>query len=77
MDSRSVGITPTYVGKSRNLKIKAGDSLDHPHVCGEKLEGEKFWKMAIGSPPRMWGKEALPLILRIKIRITPTYVGKS
>ena len=47
-------------------------------MCGEKASGLLANGKAIGSPPRVWGKEILVLQVRKKKNgITPTCVGKS
>ena len=74
---RAQRITPAYAGKRAKA---AGNKLvneDHPRVCGEKLQIAVVVLTAIGSPPRMRGKEARHKLPNKLPRITPAYAGKS
>ena len=50
-------ITPAYAGKSGIASHQAGYAMDHPRVCGEKLNVNCFCFLQVGSPPRMRGKD--------------------
>ena len=52
-----LGITPAYAGKSRKGEPKWHTVLDHPRVCGEKSCQTGELSSALGSPPRMRGKD--------------------
>ena len=71
------GITPAYAGKRRCIIRRLLVHWDHPCVCGEKVEEHDAAFLARGSPPRMRGKDALPLHGVTHLRITPAYAGKS
>ena len=49
-------ITPAYAGKSRLPLKQGGSTLDHPRLCGEKLNSGSKCKFQLGSPPPMRGK---------------------
>ena len=66
---RALGITPAHAGK-RWTRRKAGKSLrDHPRACGEKSAVVYAVPRALGSPPRMRGKDkkdpVAPCLLRL------------
>ncbi len=71
------GDTPTCVGKRKIFKKVLANVGGHPHVCGEETTGSILAKVIEGTPPRVWGREYGVLMTRIKIRDTPTCVGKS
>ena len=50
-------ITPAYAGKSFMLTVFGALKGDHPRVCGEKDNGRVLGADALGSPPRMRGKD--------------------
>ena len=72
-----VGITPAYAGKSCSSWLRCSRCGDHPRVCGEKSAGQAWVHPARGSPPRMRGKDTLPLDGGAGLGITPAYAGKS
>ena len=49
---------------------------DHPRVCGEKRAAHSTLSAALGSPPRMRGKEGGADPGRTEPGITPAYAGK-
>ena len=51
------GITPAYAGKREEYLVQVTGSEDHPRVCGEKINNLAHFKQALGSPPRMRGKD--------------------
>ena len=53
----SEGITPAYAGKRAPFQKKSTPGRDHPRVCGEKSANAKLERHAVGSPPRMRGKD--------------------
>ena len=69
-------ITPAYAGKSCSPYLWQTGRRDHPRVCGEKCTAGRHVFHDLGSPPRMRGKVIHPLILNVKIGITPAYAGK-
>ena len=70
-------ITPAYAGKSVAKKSFWQCQRDHPRVCGEKILFFFWFFSALGSPPRMRGKDLLWLLKLSIFRITPAYAGKS
>ena len=76
LQSLSMRITPTHVGKSRRWRGKQDGGWDHPHPCGEKLDRHQSKRGLLGSPPPMWGKDQSNVWLSFEQRITPTHVGK-
>ena len=72
-----VGITPAYAGKRIAELQTPAVSWDHPRVCGEKVPITCVPKYALGSPPRMRGKEKYSATKKHGPRITPAYAGKS
>ena len=51
------GITPAHAGKSIYHFQVVVNLQDHPRACGEKGELESADELAMGSPPRMRGKD--------------------
>ena len=56
------------------MKVIEGD---HPRVCGEKILFFFWFFSALGSPPRMRGKDYIFDKTAEGRRITPAYAGKS
>ena len=52
-----IGITPAYAGKSICGMPNRNGGRDHPRVCGEKWTSLQYRVQAVGSPPRMRGKD--------------------
>ena len=73
----AISITPTCVGKRLYLRRCDKGTKDHPHVCGEKFTLASSTFGAIGSPPRVWGKDIKRNLGNKFDGITPTCVGKS
>ena len=76
VSSSTVGITPAYAGKSVCNIPCANWQGDHPRVCGEKLILIFFVFFAVGSPPRVRGKEEGHPRSQGSQGITPAYAGK-
>ena len=74
---RHVGITPAYAGKSWLFRWCFRCLWNHPRVCGEKLLQRALKSTALGSPPRMRGKEVCDKLRLVYLGITPAYAGKS
>ena len=70
-------ITPTCVGNTPPPPRRQYSIRDHPHVCGEYRQRGDFIDPASGSPPRVWGIQALLVANMGIIRITPTCVGNT
>ena len=49
----------------------------HPHGCGEDIDPAAFSQQPGGSPPRVWGRRAIPNHLIHRRWFTPTGVGKT
>ena len=70
-------ITPAYAGKSLFPPFLRRCPEDHPRLCGEKAHHNHGTDFALGSPPPMRGKAALPAVPLLRSGITPAYAGKS
>ena len=70
------GITPAYAGKSLRERNTFVQPQDHPRLCGEKIMPMQIFRMDIGSPPPMRGKDAGFSFFVDTVRITPAYAGK-
>ena len=71
------GITPACAGKRRKSQPRTLPGWDHPRMCGEKKLRSVSTISAIGSPPRMRGKDAANSFRTQFYGITPAYAGKS
>ena len=71
------GITPACAGKRCHDEKFSCIIQDHPRVCGEKFWALVRAVMALGSPPRMRGKERCGSGYRAPAGITPACAGKS
>ena len=63
------------MGTSRVNNGISCNTWDHPHACGDKLEGCCYDTSCVGSSPRVWGQVPLLLSLCSTSRIIPTRVG--
>ena len=73
----AAGITPARAGKSLPCTGSSVLGRDHPRACGEKFWALVRAVMALGSPPRMRGKERCGSGYRAPAGITPACAGKS
>ena len=69
--------TPTCVGKTAQGSRGRMPYSVHPHVCGENMHRVNAEDIGEGSPPRVWGKQAIWLRVGKRVRFTPTCVGKT
>ena len=76
-DTRRIGITPAYAGKSSRPCRRKSKTRDHPRVCGEKEQRWDARQPERGSPPRMRGKARGYTLPASTLGITPAYAGKS
>ena len=76
LQSLSMRITPTHVGKRQSQLQGDIAGKDHPHPCGEKFLHFISHIPLLGSPPPMWGKAITANRTLSLLRITPTHVGK-
>ena len=72
----SARITPAYAGKRKSCAAQKTSAWDHPRMCGEKFPAVPVRLPALGSPPRMRGKESIAVGIGDGIGITPAYAGK-
>ena len=70
------GITPACAGKSSLRWAAIQTHGDHPRVCGEKLEHCGLYRSALGSPPRVRGKDHRKPERNQRPGITPACAGK-
>ena len=71
------GITPACAGKTFTIHSLQYSHQDHPRVCGENVN---FWSLhclALGSPPRVRGKQMRENKDGWHVRITPACAGKT
>ena len=73
----AIGITPACAGKSFCWSLSRALKRDHPRVCGEKFCCSPAKAVAVGSPPRVRGKETAKVGTPVVRRITPACAGKS
>ena len=69
--------TPTCVGTAQTCMYISGFSSVHPHVRGDGQYSLRMRSIAIGSPPRAWGRRVGVLELFAAVRFTPTCVGTA
>ena len=69
-------ITPACAGKRPCAPSWCLTVWDHPRVCGEKRPPTIWTRPAGGSPPRVRGKDPLPVRHRLQPGITPACAGK-
>ena len=55
--TKTAGITPACAGKRVDINTNDGVLEDHPRVCGEKFFPNRKQRKAMGSPPRVRGKD--------------------
>ncbi len=70
-------ITPACAGKTERYTLDDGLLADHPRVCGENRSVKRFFIVNSGSPPRVRGKLAAGVCVRVELRITPACAGKT
>ena len=70
------GITPACAGKRVWHSSFSPSWWDHPRVCGEKCPIAYVYGDAVGSPPRVRGKEARQTGDVLSPGITPACAGK-
>ena len=74
---KSKRITPACAGKTYTTTYDSYYHRDHPRVCGENVN---FWSLhclALGSPPRVRGKQMREDKYGWHVRITPACAGKT
>ena len=52
-----IRIIPTRVGTSDCPHFREFVIKDHPHACGDKMNGAENKNEVEGSSPRVWGQE--------------------
>ena len=73
----SIGLIPTYAGKTDNCLCPRPACRAHPHVCGENVNTYIPRVQFAGSSPRMRGKQrGIPGGLDV-CGLIPTYAGKT
>ena len=71
-----IGITPACAGKRGHRHRVAVADGDHPRVCGEKICEGLGCRGALGSPPRVRGKDTGAFLPSAWRGITPACAGK-
>ena len=74
---RSVRITPADAGKTHRPSNSSPHTGDHPRGCGENRNNRMHMGRAVGSPPRMRGKQSANPMNKTLHRITPADAGKT
>ena len=74
---RQKRITPACAGNRSICPRSAGNTKDHPRVCGEQFEEVVYAAAEKGSPPRVRGTESNFLDESPEYRITPACAGNS
>ena len=69
--------TPTRVGKTYPAVHRPMIFPVHPHARGENSAGSPRRSRRPGSPPRAWGKQTRSGLRPMRLRFTPTRVGKT
>ena len=72
----SLSITPACAGKSIHQHCPSPPHWDHPRVCGEKDDRRLITAPALGSPPRVRGKDRQIVVCAHCPGITPACAGK-
>ena len=74
---QKVGITSTYVEKTKILMYCDENKRDHLHIRGEnQMYGTQVVDEP-GSPPHTWRKQINSVVDLSSLRITSTYVEKT
>ena len=73
----ALGNTPTYVGKTHLNINRQLAPPKHPHVRGENFYRKFSAAASKETPPRTWGKRERCGEPGLRLRNTPTYVGKT
>jgi len=68
--------TPTCVGKRQHPVFQVSEKWGHPHVCGEESLLNIMALTAVGTPPRVWGRDKRVDEHFVGCGDTPTCVGK-
>ncbi len=71
------GIIPTRVGTSVEQQMRTALLKDHPHACGDKINGLFDYRHPQGSSPRVWGQASMRSASLLTVGIIPTRVGTS
>ncbi len=74
---RRLRFTPTCVGNTVGVKGIAPLTSVHPHVRGEYSSSVTTSVPPLGSPPRAWGIQSVPMRNSRLARFTPTCVGNT
>ena len=69
--------TPTHVGKTVAVRSSMVRGRKHPHARGEDRMGCCHFRLCQETPPRTWGRHRGDGAIRIRLRNTPTHVGKT
>ena len=68
---------PAYAGKTSMCGLARFKVEEHPRVCGENTQQNKFSSARIGTSPRMRGKHLLDFVVQMFDRNIPAYAGKT
>ena len=70
-------LIPTCVGSTlSNIRVAVRFAA-HPHVCGEHAHAAAISSVGVGSSPRVWGAQHVPVFVAAEHRLIPTCVGST
>src|SRR5690606_14855609 len=69
--------TPTRVGTTASAAARCCSAAVHPHARGDDASPATVTRSPYGTPPRAWGRLAIPLERASTSRYTPTRVGTT
>ena len=69
--------TPTPVGKTKTSHRICQPMPVHPHACGENATPTNLNNGINGTPPRLWGKQMLELLLVVGFTVHPHACGEN
>ena len=75
--SERVGIIPAYAGNTLRKMKRTVRARDHPRVCGEHLNPDRWLSYRKGSSPRMRGTLGEGRRGIAEGRIIPAYAGNT
>ena len=76
-EDKQYGIIPAYAGSTQSFRPFVVMGRDHPRVCGEHSDMERFVSTETGSSPRMRGALGERDRFERRGRIIPAYAGST
>ena len=75
--STATRIIPAHAGQTSTLGMTVVRPSDHPRACGANLFDSSSSTHAVGSSPRMRGKQGRVRADPIRRRIIPAHAGQT